>query len=92
MKSEKILTFHDHPKYVNLFTTRDLVAIKATGDNLDALYGKEDKLYFNEDDVGYNLTKNCSFSKSTIVDNVLQVFKTPKTIDTPLATEVVAEA
>jgi hypothetical protein len=91
MKSGKILTFHEHPKYVNLFTELDLVAIKEAQENLDALYEKEDKLYFNEDIEGYNLTKNCSFSKPTIVDNVVQMFITPKTIDTPLAAEAAAE-
>ena len=85
MKSGTILAFHDNPKYVNLFTQGDLAAIKAAGDNLNALYSKEDKLYFNEDIEGYNLTKNHSFRKPTIVDKVLRALSPCKTIDTPLA-------
>ena len=88
MKSGQILAFSDHPKFVNLFTESDLVAIKSAGENLNDLYAKEDKLYFNEDIKGYNLTKNCSFRKPTLVNKVLQALTPCKTIDAPNQTEV----
>jgi hypothetical protein len=87
MKSGQILAFYDHPKYVNLFNEGDLVAIKAAGENLNALYEREDKLYFNEDVEGYELTKGLSFRKPTVIDKVLKALTPCKTIDKPVKDE-----
>jgi hypothetical protein len=91
MKSGQILAFSDSPKFVNLFTANDLLAIKSAGQNLNDLYAKEDKLYFNEDIEGYNLTKNCSFRKPTLVNKVLRALTPCKTIDNPAHTDSVEE-
>jgi hypothetical protein len=88
MKSGLILAFNDHPKYVNLFNDGDLEAIKAAEENLNALYSKEDKLYFNEDAEGYELTKSRSFRKPTVVDKVLGALIPCKSIDTPVEAAV----
>jgi hypothetical protein len=88
MKSGQILAFHNSRKYINLFNESDLVAIKSAEENLTALYEKEDKLYFNEDAEGYELTKNHSFRKPTVVDKVLNALTPCKSIDTPVAAAV----
>ena len=65
MKSGIVLNFQDYKKHINVFSESDMFAIQATQDNLNALYNKEDNLYFNEDQEGYNLTKNKTFEKTT---------------------------
>jgi hypothetical protein len=90
MKSGQILAFHDSRKYVNLFNKSDLLAIKAAEENLNVLYEKEDKLYFNEDAEGYELTKSRSFRKPTVVDKVLGALIPCKSIDTSVKTEAEA--
>jgi hypothetical protein len=92
MKSGLILSFQDSHKYVNLFTEGDLLAIKAARENLNDLYSKEDKLYFNEDTEGYELTKNISFRKPTVIDKVLQALTPCKTIDGPVKAKEESES
>jgi hypothetical protein len=92
MKSGQILSFHDSHKYANLFNENDILAIKAAEENLNTLYEKEDKLYFNEDAEGYELTKNVSFRKPTVIDKILNALTPCKTIDSPVKAKEESES
>ncbi len=92
MKSGQILSFHDSHKHLNLFNESDLAAIKAAEENLNTLYEREDKLYFNEDIEGYNLTKNLTFQTPTFIDKVLKALTPCKTIDNPVKAKEESES
>ena len=85
MKSGTVLNLNDYKRHINIFSESDMVAISAAGDNLTALYNKEDKLYFNEDDAGYNLTKDKTFGNSKVVQTpVVKNVDEPNTPNTQI--------